>query len=176
MTTVSTPTPAAPAAGDFPLGTAARLAKLSFLLEEAAEISLFRPQGLRKWIAKGRLVPAYPGSVGRPHRFSPQQLVGLAVSAGMIKSPRGCSPEYAYRMVALFGAMSDEALAWWLGQRDAWTEEAFAVWRGHLPGVEEGTTPADERAFEELKERVRRVGDAILARFDPGADRTAGAM
>jgi len=64
---------------------------------------------LADWVAKGFVIPAVPGGVGRgnSHRFTVAQAVGVAVAAALTRSERRCSPEYVRRVVSAFGGVSE---------------------------------------------------------------------
>jgi len=68
---------------------------------------------LADWVAKGFVIPAVPGGVGRgkSHRFTVTQAVGVAVAVALSKSERGCSTEHAARVVEAFGKMTESELA-----------------------------------------------------------------
>jgi DNA-binding transcriptional MerR regulator len=149
--------------------------QLTFSLNEAAEICLVRSRLLHRWIEEGRLVPAVSGSKGRgrTHRFSPQQLLGITVVAGLIWSKRGCSAEYGKEVMHHFGKMSAETLDHWLGlgepaQRksriDERTEEAFAAWKQGTPILQNlgnPQLPGDAEALRDIMTRLERTERAI---------------
>jgi hypothetical protein len=139
----------------------------TFSLPEAASIVLVKPKLLHKWVESGRIVPAVLGSKGRgnSHRFSAQQLLGIAAAASLIRST-GASVEYTKEVLRLFGDMSDDALDHWLSadKHSDRTEEAFGVWKTAPILQDLGNPPADEDAIRDLVGRMERAEHAIKAR------------
>jgi hypothetical protein len=159
-------------------GLKTRLGSLTFTLEETAEICLMRQKLVHKYIELGLLTPAVPGSKGRGcwHRFSPQQLIALAVAAGLVRSKRGCSLEYVNEVIETFSNMSESVLEHWLAvRRDAYTEEAKAKFDKaaifeladdvEVFGV---VVEPDMETLRDVVGRVDRVEEAILKRLGKG--------
>jgi hypothetical protein len=153
-------------------GIESKLGSLTFTLEETADICLMRPRLLHRWIEDGRLTPAVPGSKGRGlwHRFSPMQLIGLAIAAGMAKSKRGCSLAYVEEVLTTFSAMSESALEHWLAiRRDVYSEEARAVFdQAPIFGSDDDVSfmmPSDVETIRDVVGRVERVEEAIRRRL-----------
>jgi DNA-binding transcriptional MerR regulator len=152
----------------------------AFTLEEAAEVCGLNPQVLRNWVSGGHITPAIRGSTGRTHRFSCQQLLGLASIGALIRSERGCSRSYARELMARFEAITDAALADWMGGRaDTCTEEGSAAWASIpedtpvLGARNSAALPSDVETERDIERRHRRVKDAIRARLGLAAPSAA---
>src|SRR5262249_44242640 len=146
-----------------------------FTIDEAARLTGLSVARLENWIDRGFLKPAIKGRAGRgsKHMVSAQQLLGLGAAAGLIRSPRGCSPSYAGQAVAEFESMDDGALAHWLGTwRDMYTEESFALFNGNLNirHPERELKPGDQATVEDIMARLERAEQAIRERLS-GRDR-----
>jgi hypothetical protein len=161
-------------------------ASVRFRHNETAFICEMSAKMLHNWVGEGRVVPAEPGSRGRysGHRYSPQQLLGLAIVAAFVRSKRGCSADYVKEVLDTFTDMPDSALEHWLStRRDAYTEEARAKWDKSplfdpppktmtdfsIPPKEvpfvQVWTPSDEELLCDMICRVERVKEAILKRL-----------
>ncbi len=152
--------------------TTTTMRPILFKLNQAADICCLKPQGLRNWVALGVITPAVRGSQAVSHRFSAQQCLGLAVVAGLVNSPTGCSNAHAKAMIEQWGAMSEIQLDHWLSTwrpklADERTEEEFVSW-GSSPvftGVERPKPPEWDVTREDILQRLERVDTAILKRM-----------
>jgi DNA-binding transcriptional MerR regulator len=103
----------------------------TFGVDEAAKLCDLSSSGLRNWIKFGVIRPALRGRPGRnrTHRFSPQQIYALATIGVLMFSERGCSKEYARKVIEGFESIDDASLEeWYGGVIDDHTEEAAAQW------------------------------------------------
>jgi hypothetical protein len=160
-----------------------------FTVEETVDICEVKAQAIRNWVSEGSLTPAVPGGKGRskPHRFSGQQLLGIA-AVGAMNSHRWTSRTQADAVLQMFSDMPDSALRHWLGVgQDARTQEADAAFAshplfldhgsaGHGVGPDEGgrlRSPLLETVQAEVRRRMERAEDAIRRRMRGQRDRFA---
>jgi hypothetical protein len=162
----------------------------TFTLEEAAEICQVKAQILRNWVAAGDITPALPGGKGRGkvHRFSGQQLLGIA-AVGAMYAHRWTSRTQADAVLQMFSDMPDSALLHWLGVvQDARTEEADAAFASHPLFLDHGSagngvgpdeggrlrSPLLETVQAEVTRRMERAEKAIRRRMRGQRDRFDG--
>lgn len=137
-------------------------ARITFDLERTATLCDVEPQRLRNWISDGVIEPAIAGTRGRgkAHRFSAQQIIGLAAAVSMSRSLRGCSHEFFQQVFSRHANWKWSAVEQFLGLRnDAWSKEAFAA-------ALSPTTPSpihigDEDMLVDLAETLMRVRGAL---------------
>jgi hypothetical protein len=146
--------------------------------EAAAEALGIDGQTLRHLVAKGVVEPAVRGRVrkGRPHRFSPAQLTGLAVGIGLWRSPRRASLEYMKALVELFERMGDRALGIWLGLAGDWddphAEETMPGWSAREPFTRDKGNPrlaSDDATKADIVRRLERVKALLRAELAKSA-------
>ncbi|MBI1915632.1 MAG: MerR family transcriptional regulator [Planctomycetes bacterium] len=144
--------------------------KMLFTTKEVAEICEVSAQTLRDWIAEGMIVPAVAGGKGRgcSHRFTAQQVLGIAVAVALWDSPRGCRRGYFAATAAHYNDWQWTALEHVLGLRkDEWSAEEFAKAVG--PRSESLTAdrllPEDVEMVRRMVRMMERARDAIRERL-----------
>jgi hypothetical protein len=150
--------------------------RVDFTLSEAAQITQLRPQAIRDWVMYGHIVPLVRGTSGpgNQHRFSGQQLIGMAAVSAMA-AHRWCSKDQAIEVLRTFAEMSDLALMDELGMGDAagHAEEAAAAFALKPLFMNRGLprSPRFEEVLAEMNRRIDKAGEAIRRRLLGQRDR-----
>jgi hypothetical protein len=159
---------------------------LLFDIRESAAVTGIDRQSLANMVAAGVIRPALWGRKGPTlgHRFSPAQLLGLAVVGALRDSPRRAGTAYQKEVLTYFEGLDPGSLAWWLEVRtDEGAREAAAASftspdatrifgdRGR-PRLD-----SDARTAEDVLARIDRVAEAVARRCglaDPAPGRMGG--
>ena len=155
-------------------------------LDEAKDILEVKKVWVAKLIAIKVLVPFVQGKSGRGNgsRISGQQLYGLATIVGLIEGGKKPPPAYMREVLAMYEAMSNDALIEFSGGKSAGgevndrTEEAITdyVSKLELTGMfrkdQPPMTATDVRCKKCMTRLMARVDDAIkIRRRQPLAER-----
>jgi hypothetical protein len=145
--------------------------RVTFTLKEAAAITQLRPQAIRDWCMYGHLTPVVHGTPGpgKQHRFSGQQVIGLAAVSAMY-AKKWTTRTMGNAVLQMFSEMSDAALLDWLGLDDPSGRgaEAGAAFDTHPLFLDHGrrmSGPKFEEVNREMKFRMERAEDAVRRRL-----------
>ena len=153
----------------------------TFTTDEICELCDLPRQTLLSWVNRGIVAPAIRGGKGRskPHRYSPQQGIGLAVAATLHQGLRGASTRYVAKVMSQMEQVSDADLKRWLCPDGPWDEEVVAGWKAAaaLSGGPIQLTPGEEADFYRFTRVVRESRERLSrAKAEPRGRRKYRAL